>query len=80
MAKIGDRVVVHCECGRALAVKQIDISEYDMTAVTLVAPHKCVQNEQELTRKIRGMERTIEMYKTKLDNFNEFARLMKGLR
>ena len=71
---------VKCECGCYLYVKEAYVNDFDHKQEVIVTEHKCVQVEQELLKKIKGMEETINMYRTKIDNFKEFAKIVKGIR
>ena len=80
MGTIGYTVVVRCECGKRLTVTSEDHGHFDHITIVHVSAHKCANTEPELTKKIKVMEETISMYRTKIDNFKEFANLMKGTR
>ena len=72
------RVVIGCECGQRLMLKDVNEDPYGRMTYTTVEKHECVACEDRLLNRIKQLNTEIAKYKTKLANFKEFANMLKG--
>ena len=79
MAQYGSpRVVIACECGQRLMLKEVNEDNYERMTYATVVKHECVACENRLLNRIKQLNTEIAKYETKLANFKEFANMLKG--